>query len=233
MPCSYLKPAYYDDFLIGESKVSWERKCIFLIYTVTSGLVAALKNGKADMASGKPCLPLLVLSTAMEWMPWSESRTESLRGKIVHYWIFLRYHAVSFTGEHTWAVFTAPGHWLTLGLCRSVDSHSATLFSPWYIQELLESLKTTCRPSRARSLALGFSIEPFPSANIALFSLHHIGPAFKLSAEFLEDSAFHRNAQGSKPLSPGFLGFPQIYMNHIPSPIHLPIVASTLRTGGR
>lgn len=98
------------------------------------------------MASGKPRLPLLVLSTAMEWMPWSESRTESLRGEIVHYWIFLRYHAVSFTGVHTWVVFTAPGYWLTLGLCRSVDSHSATRFSPWYIRELLESLKTTCRP---------------------------------------------------------------------------------------
>lgn len=40
------KPVYYDhDFLIGGSKVSRERKCLFLIYTVTGGLVAALRAG--------------------------------------------------------------------------------------------------------------------------------------------------------------------------------------------
>lgn len=100
------KPVYYEDFLIGGSKVSWERKCLFLIYTATSGLIAALREGKAYMASGKPRLPLLVLSTqGVEWLQRSESRTDSLRGKIGCFWGFLRYHAGgSFTEVQTWAI---------------------------------------------------------------------------------------------------------------------------------
>lgn len=58
------------------------------------------------MASGKPRLPPLVLSTqGVEWLQWSEHRTDSLRGKIGCFWVFLRYHAGgSFTEVHTGAI---------------------------------------------------------------------------------------------------------------------------------
>lgn len=102
-----------------------EVKCLekgsafFLIHTMTSGLVADLRDGKAYMASGKGqslCCPVV-------WSDWYGLKARLLAPKVkLVISVLYRCQTGSF------ALYTATSV-LTTGLGRSIDFHCATLSS--------------------------------------------------------------------------------------------------------
>lgn len=230
------KPIYYDNFLIDGSNVSWERECLFLIHTVTGRLVAALRDERLTWHQGRAlshacpalCCPLV-------WSGWYGLKAGLLASVVkLVISVLLRCHAGSSVVPlqksipEPFALYTAT-FVLTPGPCRSIDSHSAALSSHWDVWELLGSPNTTCRPCRARSLALRSFIEPLPSINVALFSPCHTEHAVKLKAEFLEGSAFHRMPREAYyPQFSWISPYLYEYFNSVP-----PVLVATMRRDGR
>lgn len=151
-------------------------------------------------------MPVLMLSSGMEWLVLSDGshcHLSFITDKTGHFCIL---RLISFAEIHTWAM--CPIHYnlfvLTPSLHRSLDPCG----SHWDTWVLLDSPNTTCRPWWARSLALGLLVVEPLSNNVAFFCLCYVEHTGRLKVELLEVLVFHRHVQGSNPLSPTFLDFP-------------------------